>query len=385
MSDDLQAEVISRQGLGLALTIIPTVTGTISLLSSIVLIWYIVREKRLSRAREQILIGLSILDIAFSSACAMSTFTAPEDIDPLTEYVLRGNIATCNLQDGCISSELPLRCTTLSLAFIVSYVLGIILELYNYGGMLGCWIDDAQLDLCDEGYVLTSCSRGHVSDLYVFVFAILPGVLSLMITILATSMLYCRIRAIEQQAHGDDRDTSGYSQATRAARFQVGDIPRDDEQDTTTSLESSHFCCRLWRRRSRRRSTQFRMSKKVLESGTLYVVAFWITYTPFIVISILSAAGSRAPDWLRVANVFLLPLQGSFNLLIYKIPDLQGRLSRASPTSTSRMEMRSTATNVPAQECSPESSNVSEHMNAPTRTGRSDFAVHDPGVQVSND
>ena len=43
------------------------------------------------------------------------------------------------------------------------------------------------------------------------------------------------------------------------------------------------------------------------------------------------------------------------------------------------------ATNALAQECSPESSNVSERMNAPTRTGRSEFAEYDPGVQVSND
>ncbi|KAI2498597.1 hypothetical protein MHU86_15887 [Fragilaria crotonensis] len=234
MSDDLQAEVISRQDLGLALIIIPTVTGTISLLSSIVLIWYIVQEKRLSRAREQFLIGLSILDIAFSSACAMSTFTAPDDIDPLTEYVLRGNIATCNLQGWLYqfgaaapmyNSALTVYCllcvrfgwtaeqlkkcflpTMHTLVFGWAFgfaTAGIILELYNYGGMLGCWIDDAQLDdLCDQGYELTSCSRGHVSELYVFMFAILPGLSSLMITIFATSMLYCRIRAIEQQAQG---------------------------------------------------------------------------------------------------------------------------------------------------------------------------------------
>jgi hypothetical protein len=412
MSDPRQELVGSRQGLGLALTIIPTITGTISFLSSIVLIWYIFREKRLSRLREQILIGLSILDLSFSSACAMSTFTAPEDIDPFTEYVLRGNLATCNLQGWLyqFGAAAPMYNSVLSIycllcvrygwtaeqlkkCFLPSMhtvvfgwafgfaTAGIILELYNYGGMLGCWIDDSQMSLCDQGYELSSCSRGRVSDLYVFMFAILPGLSSLMVTIFATSMLYCRIRTIERRAQGVDDDTSGYSQAMRAPRFQVGDLPPDGEQDTTPLLESSHFCCRLWRTRS----TQFRMSKKVLESGTLYVVAFWITYTPFVAIAVLSAAKSPVPDWLRVANVLVLPLQGFFNLLIYKIPELQGRLSHASPNSSSQMEMQRTATNAPAQERSPESSNVSEQMNAPTRTGRSEFTEHEPHVLISND
>jgi hypothetical protein len=62
----------------------------------------------------------------------------------------------------------------------------------------------------------------------------------------------------------------------------------------------------------------FKISKKVLESGILYIMAFWITYLFFSVIAAYAAMGRKAPDWARVVNVILLPSQGSFNHLIYK-------------------------------------------------------------------
>jgi hypothetical protein len=57
----------------------------------------------------------------------------------------------------------------------------------------------------------------------------------------------------------------------------------------------------------------------------MYIVAFWITYLFFTVIAAYAAIGLKAPDWVRVCNVILLPSQGSFNFLIYKFPAWQYR------------------------------------------------------------
>ena len=90
--------------------------------------------------------------------------------------------------------------------------------------------------------------------------------------------------------------------------------------DATMVSSPRRNCLCDWVSRRCQQFTSFKMSKKVLESGLLYVLAFWITYTPFLVLGICSAAGVTVPDWVRIADVTLLPLQGFFNVLIYKLP-----------------------------------------------------------------
>lgn len=408
--------------LGLALSIIPSLTGTISFLSSIALVWSIFREKKIHRPREGILIGLSVLDMSFSSACAMSTFAAPKDIDPYTEYILRGNIATCDMQGWLyqFGSAAPIYNSVLSIYCLLcvkygwtdarakkcylpsmhtivvgwafgSATAGLVLQLYNYGGYLGCWIDDSHLNYCVNAPDLSSCSRGEHSDLYVFLFAVLPGLSSLFVTVFATVMLYCSIRALERRAQQYDDDATGYAHATRSSRFVADDIPLDIDQNITESLEpSSSSCCRLTR------STHSRMSKKVLESGMLYVLAFWITYTPFLVIVGLNVAEISTPDFLKVANVVLLPLQGLFNLLIYKLPVLKQGWSKATATTAAQVEMRETRTSTNAvssndevvgsqYESALDSPSSSEGGSAPTMGRRSDFAENCANDLVPND
>jgi hypothetical protein len=347
---------VSRTAIGLALTIIPCITGSISFVSSSFLIWSIWREKNYHRPREIILIWLSFMNLLFSSACAMSTFTAPADLDPFTEYVLLGNVATCNMQGWLYQAgtTVPMYNTLLSTYYLLCvrynktdkdlqklflpamYVLlvswafgsataGLFLGIYNYGGIMGCWIDNSHIPWCEQGYDLESCGRGADADLYMWLFGAFPVLSSFAGTIVATCMLYTTIRSHEVRARRNEIESSSYSNAFRPSRFSGGDLRSEGETpeaivDTTMVPSRRCNCLRDWVSRRCQQFVSFKMSKKVLESGLLYVLAFWITYTPFLVLGICSAAGVSVPDWVRIADVILLPLQGFFNVLIYKVP-----------------------------------------------------------------
>lgn len=381
---------VSRTALGLTLTIIPCITGSISFVSSSFLIWSIWREKTFHRPREMILIWLSFLDLLFSSACAMSTFTAPADLDPFTEYVLLGNVATCNMQGWLYQAgtTVPMYNTLLSTYYLLCvryrktdeelrkcflptmYVLllcwsfgsasaGLLLGIYNFGGIMGCWIDNSHIPLCEQGYNLESCGRGADDNMYIWLFGGFPVLSSFAGTIFATCMLYGTTRSQEIRARRKDLESSGCANASRRSIFSDGDQLSEEETPhaTVDSTVVPYRCCsglRVWVSRRCRRVNSFKMSTKVLESGLLYVVAFWVTYTPFLVLGICSSAGVAVPDWVRIADVILLPLQGFFNVLIYKLPQwrqqsnqrkTQGQIQLTGATPDNVESRRSDPTN----------------------------------------
>eukprot|EP00545_Synedropsis_sp_CCMP1620_P004988 CAMPEP_0119030406 /NCGR_PEP_ID=MMETSP1176-20130426/41013_1 /TAXON_ID=265551 /ORGANISM="Synedropsis recta cf, Strain CCMP1620" /LENGTH=470 /DNA_ID=CAMNT_0006986775 /DNA_START=288 /DNA_END=1700 /DNA_ORIENTATION=- len=286
----------------------------------------------------------------------MSTFTAPEELDAYQyyphPYIIRGTIASCNFQGWLYQAgtAVPMYNSVLSIyyllrvkykvsdedlrkhtlpamhVFVLVFAFGtatiaLVLQLYNFGGMLGCWISDG----CTPGDELENCGRGSNHELFMWLFGGFPVLASLAVTIVTTAMLYCDVRSQEVIAHR--RHSYEYDRHSRATSGRSR--PDDGEAEALESSENEKIslwgCCRCWLERASERN---KISAKVRDSGLLYVIAFWITYLPFLVIELCHLAGSDVPDWIRFANVTLLPLQGFFNIIIYKIPVWQYRRSR---------------------------------------------------------
>jgi len=71
---------------------------------------------------------------------------------------------------------------------------------------------------------------------------------------------------------------------------------------------------------------QAAQTRQVAIQGTLYVVTFFLSYTPAFVIRILESIGFGSSDeagifWLLMLNAFLQPLQGFFNMLVFVRPN----------------------------------------------------------------
>mmetsp|Transcript_18052 Transcript_18052/g.26815 ORF Transcript_18052/g.26815 Transcript_18052/m.26815 type:complete len:510 (-) Transcript_18052:272-1801(-) len=79
--------------------IIPTVTGTISFLSSSTIIYIIARSKSgIKTAYHRIILGLSIADCLTSLAVALTTIPMPKDVIYPFALASYGNVATCEAQ-----------------------------------------------------------------------------------------------------------------------------------------------------------------------------------------------------------------------------------------------------------------------------------------------
>ena len=80
--------------------IIPTITGTVSFLSSALIIFIILRTVTTTRwsAYHRIIFGLSLVDCFTSLAIALTTIPMPKDVIYPFEMPSYGNVVTCEIQ-----------------------------------------------------------------------------------------------------------------------------------------------------------------------------------------------------------------------------------------------------------------------------------------------
>jgi len=97
MEDDrahLDTTYTSTLGAALAAT-----TGTISTISSLIIIYLIFRSGRgLSSVYHRIMLGISISDAVLSTAISFATLPMPKDMIYEFDGIVMGNTATCNAQ-----------------------------------------------------------------------------------------------------------------------------------------------------------------------------------------------------------------------------------------------------------------------------------------------
>lgn len=108
---------IMGANLDLALAIIPKVGASLSIPSSMFIIWEAVSDHRRGKgtAIQRALVGMSSMDVAASFAWFLSTWAVPEGTAPLS----RGNTASCNFQGfllqlaiGVSISQIQIKCSS---------------------------------------------------------------------------------------------------------------------------------------------------------------------------------------------------------------------------------------------------------------------------------
>ena len=218
------------------LAYIPCVTGTISLLCSSQLIYQIVRrrKKTLRRVKERLLLGLSIGDLFFSTACVISCFAGPQYYRQYYNHIPTfGNDATCNFQGFLYQVGItnPLYIVSLCGAFylstchnkrdedllkrlepathiviwlfaIVSATLGVLSNTVYFMGFNGCFIVIPQPRVCERRPDLADCYRDPVVHprTVVFVLTIIPTAISVIGIIVFMSLIFRQVKIIESRS-----------------------------------------------------------------------------------------------------------------------------------------------------------------------------------------
>jgi hypothetical protein len=236
---------------------------------------------------------------------------------------------------------------------------GLVLDIFNFGGLLGCWIYEDYGGYCAAGIDLESCGRGSNHGIFLWLFGAAPVLSSLVVTIAATTAMYCAVRHHEVVA-AVRRQRQYHHGVITSGSLELPAVESDDDHENNIATvpvsptSSQHdeppapapgaphrrglrdLCCGC----DLSSAVSHKVSAKVRDSGLLYVFAFWVTYLPTMLLEIFFLAGLHSPDWLRIANVTLLSLQGLFNVLIYKVPQWQYLRSQRNNTRSSAISSR---------------------------------------------
>lgn len=286
------------------MTTIPKIGGVLSMVGSIYIIYDILQSPSQRRKMvNKIMLVLSISDVFYSLFTHfLGTWLIPHG----ESFGSAGNKASCTFQ-GLISqfcgstvyynatlaasyllmvryewSEHKLRKIQPILLYLpfsiclISTIVPLFLDAYNYTGTWFCWIAPYPLD-CGEPDAEVECERGGTYKSLFLWLCMLPVAMSNMVIIGSMYMLY---RTVKQQesAIGD---------------FQSGGAKSGDSN-----------------------------SKRVAMQGIFFVGAFLITYFFYYIAGAIYMAGIPPPKpmWLYLTVSVFLPLQGFLNLLVYIRP-----------------------------------------------------------------
>lgn len=361
-----------------ALYVIPFVTASISLLSSLFLVRRIIQKSLRHKngfriqPRQQLLLGLSLFDITSSFALAFSTTPAPailqdhHEMDARSLFPTFGTITTCDVQGFLVQLGIigtPFYNLSLCLYYILSVryqykdnstllqrliptmhvfivtiafttaIVALRKKLYNYSGTSGCWIGSNWI-LCwmsqegiideyydeDKGYKY--CDRGINYEQYELYFALIPVGFCFLFVVISMIILYITVRTIE----------------ARSRRWDFHDVSSSMTQLQTTNNPGSPTTSRssATTRRGSITSTinqdiysnnnTMPLTKRMRTTGLLYGASFILVYLPTALVGIVSSLRDSGRNttvyiFLLILVVILMPLQGFFNMLIYTSPD----------------------------------------------------------------
>jgi hypothetical protein len=299
-----------------AIYLIPFFSAPISLFSSSYVVYRILKIGRQNRRpRDQLLLGLSFLDMCSSFGFSFSTMPAPAGAMGDGIYPSYGTVGTCTAQGFfvqlglgvsyynaslCIYYLLTVRhriskeyvskwllpmmhLVTLTITFGLA-IAALRLKLFNHAGAMGCWIHPAYT-ICkaDPQY----CDRGLRADEFEIYFGLIHVALCFVFVVVSMILLFFSVRKIELSSR---RWAFGHSESSR------------------TSMRES-----------------MPLARRTAETGMLYSASFIIVYLPTALSSTLrfGPEGQNSPVYisLLLLSVALLPLQGFFNMLIYTSPE----------------------------------------------------------------
>lgn len=342
----------------MALAIAPKVTSPFSIVGSCLIIVDVTRSgKKLGRTYSRLLLGMSLMDLSFSSSTFLSTWPIPYGTPGLP--MASGNVASCTAQGFFYHLGLGAALYNCSLSFFYLFIIafswsnatlqkiewalhafplvlafsfaisGIPLKLYNSAG-LWCWIS-ALPRTCHNGnsqYGTGDCLRGEYAFYYRWLFFDVP--LWLCIIVIANNMIVV-VYLVTAKERASQRFRFGQNPSNLP--------PTNDAPARTTSANSTaeskkslwQRFCNPWQKEKPKKPPS--LASQVAWQAFFYVSAFGITWGPATVMKLQDVRGIPVPYWAILGLAGMVPLQGFLNFLVYIRPRVL-RYQRENPDKT---------------------------------------------------
>jgi hypothetical protein len=354
------------------------VSGTISLIASMTLLAIILRSRDgLSTTFHRLLFGLCISDIMSSLSWALSSSMVPRDMDYLV-WNAKGNIALCNAQGifmhiGVTGSFLY----NFSLCFyylaIVRYskkdtyiknklepwfhgtailfsIAGGVAMLANgsfsagNGPLCACVAYDPPHCIgyrtgdIPEGFTIPCGQGGSFTNTTLRnIFFAGPLILTPIVIIVTMTLMYTAVLKTEKKS--------------QKYAFNRGTIRMPHHVEEQNSNRSGETNPSLWSRikkqmkclhsqlsntsRSRRRVNS--KSRLVRQRALVYSLAYFATYTFFIVMNSMTMVNSKVPFALNLLSTIFVPLHGFFNFLVYIYQFIYPKVLKAKTSKKNKL------------------------------------------------
>jgi len=305
----------------IALTFTPSVTGSLSLLGSLVIIrkFLCYSKKKLSTPYNRIMFGLSCADIVQSATSILSTFPAPQG----SAYFAYGNVTTCEIQgfltqvslsqafynaslsiyyvlfvrfgysERKIKDKVEPFLHAISVGFLVSTaVLGLPFEVYNFSGTR-CGVSPYPMNCSSDLGV--DCTRGEYAVSFGRFLYLIWLVIAYAIIILSLLTMLWSLWSLEQRLE---------------RRYGVATLNVDEALT--------------------QRSRMSRKMKDLALQCFFYIGAFFLTYIWSLLYRIIKSSMGNDIFVLALCGNIFFPLQGIMNCGIYLRPDVV-KLKRINP------------------------------------------------------
>ena len=284
----------------------------------------------LSKTKQRLLLGMSIMDILNSIAYAFAAYPIPEDAPFAYDvYGNKGNTTTCEAQGFFIQLgfSVPLYSCSLCIYFLLVIQFG-----------------------KTNAYI--SKKFEPVMHMVAIFFPLLTSFLGLALDLYNSNNAFCWIEPYPYKCEfknifGDVPCTRGINSYTYQFIF-GGSVLLVSFLCTLISMICIVF--KVWKLQSSLQSSDFRKTKEAGRQALLYIAAFLITWTWGVSIVLIEQAGYSAPNGIIYFFSLFQPMQGFWNVLVYLRPtakrkyNLCGKFSKLSclsrrPRSSNKNEV----------------------------------------------
>lgn len=318
--------------------VIPTVTGSISFVSSALIIYIIARSgerNAYTATYHRIMVGMSLSDMLSSFAIALTTIPMPKDVHQVYNFdgATYGTTTTCEIQAFAYSSGSGLSfCAScfLSLYYLLTIrysisnrlmtrwiePIGLIASIAISCGPAAILIRDKFLNplpfitwcifgdypygcFNDEGTTCIRGDRGPASQASILSAASSGAVFQILALSCVIVTVYNREREVNTGTCTDDADVDVNA-----------NVDNQDIKDTTENNSSQQK--RSYSSSGDTKITSYSDTKCIIKQACMYSAAFMITQ--FFVPSVTAISDNTI---LQILTLILKPLQGFFNAIIF--------------------------------------------------------------------
>ena len=330
------------RGQEIVLIVLQMITGLLSLIGSSIIVFKISRalfKQKKTTPYDRIMLGLSSCDFVSSAVYVLTPFLFPAQTS-LRPWAF-GNDNTCQFMGmltqlamiwaiwyNCLLSfyylltvRFRVKRETFRKRFELWFHLSgaIFFPVTALVGWFGRFYHEHDLLLlCTDFRIPTGCDEfgenctGDADQIAGVIFAAMPGAIT-MISILVNNIiiyLYVR-RSLKQSPPSEDLNQS--QKSTNIAPFV------DDDKSMSSSIHGESS-------RNQKSELQRKLVRETASQGFLYVLSFYVCYTPMIILLVLNVdygsdtSAKTSLYALMVLSSLLSPLQGFLNVFIYVRP-----------------------------------------------------------------